>query len=209
MSGKKIRVKIHKLNTANHDSGTACFYLPSQGVVSVFAYRISCLKRIPPFFLQRVSDFFSRFCCIGRKEGRKEGRQAGRQAGREGGREEGRKEGRQAGRQAGRQGGREGGREGGRKEGRKEAGGREEGRKEASKQARKQGSKQASEEGRKKGGREEGAMCQCRDAHYTLLCFLRGRRGALPRTLPLFLIEAGHSRQNQQTSLPATGPQST
>ena len=180
MSGKKIRVKIHKLNTANHDSGTACFYLPSQGVVSVFAYRISCLKRIPPFFLQRVSDFFSRFCCIGRKEGRKEGRQAGRQAGREGGREEGRKEGRQAGRQAGREGGREGGREEGRKEGRKQEGGRKEGRKQASKQGSKEASKQA-----RKGGREEGRKEQCVSAGMlTILYFVFCGGGAAPSPAP-------------------------
>ena len=53
-----------------------------------------------------------------------------------------------------------------RKEGRKE--GSKEARKQGSKAARQQGSKEARKQEASKRGREEGAMYQCRDAHYTL-----------------------------------------
>ena len=69
-----------------------------------------------------------------------------------------------------------------RKEGRKE--GSKEARKQGSKAARQQGSKEARKQEASKRGREEGRKEQCISAGMlTILCFLWGRRCALPAFL--------------------------
>ena len=90
--------------------------------------------------------------------------------------------------------------------------GRKAGRQEGRKEGRKQGSQEASEEGRK-GRREEGkkgGRSNVSVPGWSLyFVFFAGGRCALPRTPShFFKVEAGHSKQNQQTSLEATGLQS-